>query len=296
MSTLPFPRSRLRFFSQLSLYGLLFKIRLSSSVAMSAALGYGFGATDINLWSLLSITLGGLLVTCSGNSFNQWLERNTDKNMHRTRHRPLVLGELSTAQALGVGSFCGVVGCLVLLLGCNAEVAGLSLLSWVMYVWLYTPLKRVGPIAVLVGAVAGAMPPLLGCVAAEGFLSHKALLCFGLQFIWQFPHFWAIGWHAEKDYARAGMYLLPARKPNKQSALTILFYTLFLLPLGMLPTYFDYCGPTASWIALGAGGLFCLAAMWLFLSRSQRAAKGLLIVSLIYLPVVQLTYVLDKVP
>ena len=171
---------------QLRLYGQLSKFRLSCFVAISALMGYFFAALP-ELSVALALFGGGFLVSAGASALNQWLERSYDKRMLRTRQRPLPSGLLRKPQAITWATACSTIGLLLLYLGTNPYTALLSLLSLLLYVWIYTPLKRVGPIAVLAGAVPGAMPPLLGCIAAEHTLTHKGALLFGIQFMWQFP-------------------------------------------------------------------------------------------------------------
>ena len=279
---------------QLLLYVALSKARLSFFVALSALVGYLFAATVPLLDVAVCVFLGGWLVSASASTLNQWVEKAYDKRMSRTRRRPLPMGQLRGAQALIWAVISGSCGLLLLYLGANLWTAVLSLVSLLLYVYAYTPLKRQGPIAVLVGAIPGAMPPLLGCVAAENTLTHKALLLFGLQFMWQFPHFWAIAWLADEDYQKAGFKLLPGGKRDIRAAAHIMLYTLFMLPVGLLPSYVGACGPQAAWVATLAGLLLVGCAARLLLKPGKKAALSLMFASLLYLPLVQVVYVFYK--
>ena len=171
----------------------------------------------------------------------------------------------------------------------------LGLLSLFLYVALYTPLKRHSPWAVFVGAFPGAFPPMLGYVAATGSFGLGPGLLFAMQFMWQFPHFWAIAWVLEEDYARAGFRLLPSRGgSDRSSAFLILLYTLFVIPVGMLPWFFGLTGVSSMVVALLAGMVMLVPAWQLYMTRDRKDARRLMFASFIYLPVVQLAYVLDR--
>ena len=279
---------------QFLLFSTLSKGRLSFFVALSSLFGYLFASPSATFTTASLLFVGGLLVAAGAGTFNQWIERDYDGHMHRTQGRPLPAGTLTPAQAIYWGIISSGTGLLLLYFGTNPLVALLSLLSLLLYVWGYTPLKRKGPIAVIVGAIPGAMPPLLGCVAAEGYLTEKGILLFGIQFIWQFPHFWAIAWMANQDYNRAGFKLLPNNKQGFQTALYIMLYALFLLPIGLLPTYFGNCGLTAAWVAFIAGLLLLGCAVRLLCTQTKKAASQVMWASLLYLPFVQLAYALDR--
>jgi protoheme IX farnesyltransferase len=166
----------------------------------------------------------------------------------------------------------------------------------ILYVFVYTPLKRVGPIAVFVGAIPGAMPPLLGWTAATGAISYEALIIFGIQFVWQFPHFWAIAWVSDEDYKKAGFKLLPSGGgKDLHTAIQIMIYTLFLLPLGLLPSYFGLTGLNSGIVATICGVLFLAQTFSLMRDGSRKSALKIMFGSFLYLPIVQIAYLLDKV-
>ena len=240
--------------------------------------------------------LGGFLVSGASIVVNQILERDLDKVMSRTKNRPLPTGRISVNEAILVCLLCLALGMGILLTYTNVLTTVLSLCSMVLYSFAYTPLKRVGPIAVLVGAVPGALPPLLGWTAATGAISHEALIIFGIQFIWQFPHFWAIAWVADEDYRKAGFKLLPSGgEKDLNTAIQIMIYTLFLIPLGLLPATFGITGIKSAVVVTLCGVLFLAQTFSLMKSGDRRAALKIMFGSFLYLPVVQIAYLLDKV-
>ena len=284
-----------QFLRQLRLYMVLSKARLSFFVALSALMGYLFASSLPQLSVACCVFIGGWLLSVSASTVNQWIEKSHDKHMSRTQHRPLPTRQLSETEALIWATTSGCAGLLILYFGANLWTALLSLAAFLLYVCAYTPLKRLGPVAVLVGALPGAMPPLLGCVAAENALTHKALLLFGVQFMWQFPHFWAIAWLSDKDYQRAGFRLLPGGKQDTRAASHIMLYSLFMIPVGLLPTYFGACSPQAAWIVSLAGLLVVSCALRLLLYQHKKAALSLMFSSLLYLPLVQIVYIFYKI-
>ncbi|NBP70781.1 MAG: protoheme IX farnesyltransferase, partial [Cytophagia bacterium] len=224
------------------------------------------------------------------------IEKDLDKLMTRTQNRPLPTNRLSVNEAIYFSIVCFLVGVTVLYLTTNLLTTGLSILSMVLYSFLYTPLKRVGPIAVFVGAIPGALPPLLGWTAATGSISHEALIIFGIQFIWQFPHFWAIAWVADDDYKKAGFKLLPAGgQRDFNTAIQIVIYTLFLIPLGLLPAKFGITGINSAIVATVCGVLFLAQTFYLLKEGDRNAALRIMFGSFLYLPIVQIAYLMDKV-
>ena len=282
-------------YASLLAYGRLLKFRLSFVVALSSLLGYAWGgALHYASWGhLLILFLGGFCVSASAGAFNQIIERHEDKQMVRTHLRPLPQGLLSIKQACLFAFLVLLVG-LFLLWGFGFKVLLLSLLSVVLYVLVYTPFKKVGSVAVFIGALPGALPVLIGYVAAVGFVDHAGWLYFGLQWLWQFPHFWAIAWVAHKDYQKAGFKLLPTGAPSQAAAWVIVLYVVFLLPLGLLPTYFGYTGSMAAGLSLFLGLLFLASALALLRHPKKRYARALMFVSFVYLPALQIVLVVDK--
>lgn len=282
---------------KLKAYYELLKFRLSFLVAFSCGFGYLLGSrghVDFTVLGMLS--LGGFLISGASITVNQVIERRLDKLMKRTMGRPLPTGRVSVPEALVYAAIIAVAGLGLIAMYANALTAVLSVVSMVLYSFVYTPLKRVGPIAVFVGAIPGALPPLLGWVAATGGVSHEALIIFGIQFIWQFPHFWAIAWVADEDYKKAGFKLLPfGGQKDFRTAVNIMIYTLFLLPLGLLPAYFGITGINSAIVATICGVLFLSQTFILIRDCTREAALKLMFASFIYLPVVQIAYLFDKI-
>jgi protoheme IX farnesyltransferase len=275
----------------------LTKARLNLSVVYSALAGYFLGAESFNGWQITYLCLGGYLVVGAANGFNQCIERDRDALMDRTKNRPLPTGTLSFMEAMLASTVMAMVGMYMLLL-INPLTAAFGALALFLYVLAYTPLKSVGPVAVFVGAIPGAIPALLGWVAATNDFDIEPGTLFALQFIWQFAHFWAIAWIVDDDYKKAGYVLLPSRKRDTKSARQILLYTLFTIPVSLLP-FFGLTGTlTLSWVGMT---LILLLGIW-FLSKAIRLyrthdikdARKLMLSSVAYLPLVQLIYVVDK--
>lgn len=283
--------------SKLRAYSELVKFRLSFLVAFSSAFGYLLAIRGPIDWVTLGwLSLGGFLMSGAAITLNQVSERELDKLMERTKNRPLPTGRVSVEEALAFAALQAVVGLSVLYITTNLLTTFLSLLSLVLYSFVYTPMKRVGPLAVLVGAIPGALPPLLGWVAATGMVTSEALIIFGIQFIWQFPHFWAIAWVADEDYKRAGFKLLPlGGRKDLNTAIQIMSYTLFLIPLGLLPAKLGITGLNSAIIATLCGVLFLMQTFQLMKDQSRKAAMKIMFGSFIYLPVVQLAYLFDKI-
>jgi protoheme IX farnesyltransferase len=277
-------------------YFQLLKFRLSFTVAFSSALGYWLGAASPTWARALLVLLGGLLVTGAANIINQVFEKDLDKLMRRTEARPLPTGRISVAEAW---VFCGVLalGGLGLLVYCfNPLTAALSLLSLILYGFIYTPLKTVSPICVAVGAIPGGLPPLIGWVAATGYIGEPAWVLFGIQFMWQFPHFWAIAWVADEDYKNAGFKMLPSPgNRDLRTAFQIMTYTVLLIPVSLLPLVLGISGRVSAGIALVCGVLFTLLTVQLMRSQDRKAALRIMFASFLYLPIVQIALVLDKV-
>ena len=278
-------------------YMELLKFRLSLTVAFSSAFGYVLGVGGPIDWvHFAQFVLGGFLITGSSVTINQLLEIRFDLVMKRTKNRPLPTQRLSVRETIAYAFVLALFGTVLLSYATNGTTVVLSLASLILYAFIYTPLKRVGPIAVLVGAFPGALPPLIGWVASTGAISHEALIIFGIQFIWQFPHFWAIAWVADEDYKKAGFKLLPgAGKKDLNTAINIMVYTLFLLPLGLLPSYFGLTGIGSGVVATICGVLFLAQTFQLLKDNSRKSALKIMFGSFMYLPVVQIAYLIDKV-
>ena len=282
---------------KLKMYTELVKLRLSFLVAFSSAFGFVLASKgSIDWWTLGVLSLGGFMVSGASITMNQIIEKELDKKMKRTQNRPLPTGRVSVQEAAFFAAFLGISGLGLLLVYTNVLTAVLSLVSMVLYSLVYTPMKRVGPLAVLVGAIPGALPPLLGWTAATGIISAEALIIFGIQFIWQFPHFWAIAWVADEDYKNAGFKLLPlGGKKDFNTALQIMTYTLFLIPLGLLPLKLGITGINSAIIATICGVLFLAQTFKLMRNQDRKSALRIMFGSFLYLPVVQIAYLLDKI-
>lgn len=276
-------------------YAQLTKMRLASLVVFSALTGYFFALDlhEVNWLQLLWLVVGGFLVTGSSNAFNQIIERDLDKLMERTANRPIPDGRMEVGEAVAVAVISGISGILMLWFGLNPLSGILGALALFIYVVAYTPLKRVGPIAVFVGAFPGAIPPLLGYVAATGQFGLVPGVLFATQFIWQFPHFWAIAWKADADYSKAGFRLLPTANGKSQAAaMYILFYTLFLVPISLFPIVFTGMDTLRLVLVALSGLAFAWYAVALYRQRTDKAALKLMFASFVYLPVVQLLYLI----
>ncbi len=281
--------------SKVSAYIQLLKLRLSSVVAFSSAIGFLLGRPDGRWVDTCLVMLAGLLVTGSANIINQILEKDLDKLMKRTAKRPLPKGILTVTDATVYCLVLGVAGIALLGFYFNWLSAMLSFLSLLLYGFFYTPLKRISPICVFVGAIPGALPPLIGWVAGTGYVGVEALILFGIQFIWQFPHFWAIAWVLDDDYKKAGFKMLPmAGGKNLKTAIQIMIYTLLLIPLGLLPLQFGMAGKTSAFVAVVCGVLFLMQTFYLMHTCSKRAAMNIMFGSFLYLPIVQIAFVVDR--
>jgi protoheme IX farnesyltransferase len=277
--------------------GVLFKLRLASLVVVSAVLGYGIGvpAGEFNVVDALLLTLGGLLVTGAANAFNQVIEVEQDSRMARTAERPLVRRSMTVTEALVLAVTAAATGTLVLWTTFGPLTGILSFLSLFMYAGLYTPMKRFSSWAVFVGAFPGAFPPMLGYVAATGHFGLGPGLVFAMQFMWQFIHFWAIAWVLHDDYAKAGYHLLPSRGGRDRfSAFLLVLYTFFTLVVGLLPWSFGITGHWSALVNTVLGLWMLLHALRLLRTLEKADARRLMFASFLYLPVVQLAYVLDK--
>jgi protoheme IX farnesyltransferase len=273
----------------------LLKLRLASLVVFSAVVSY-LMAADKPDWAIaLLLTLGGFLVTGSSNAFNQIIEKDLDKLMARTENRPMPQERLTHTEALFFSGLIGLLGIGILWYFINPLSGILGIAALVSYVAIYTPLKRITPFAVFVGAFPGAIPPMLGWVAVSGEMSIQALILFGIQFMWQFPHFWALAWMLDDDYKKAGFQMLPASDGrSKTSALQVMVYTASVIPFGLLPFVFKMAGPVSAVIITLTGIYFLMKAIKLHSTLEISDARKLLYASFIYLPVVQLALLFDK--
>lgn len=284
------------FIAKAKAYLDLTKFRLNMTVVFSACFGYILASTDLNIGSLLLFALSSYMITGSANSFNQIIERNRDVLMSRTKGRPLPTHRLTVNQAITFAIIVGIIGLGIILTQFNFLAFLISLLSLILYSFVYTPLKSKGPVAVPVGAIPGAFPPMIGWVAYTGAFGWEPGILFAIQFFWQFPHFWAISWVAYDDYAKAGYFLLPSTGgKDLSSAIQIMTYTLFLLPLCWVPYYLGMTGINSAVFALVMSILFLAQTFYLMREKSKKAALRLMFGSFFYLPIVQLAYLFDKI-
>lgn len=274
---------------------LLFKVRLTLLVVLSSVLGALIPMAGFE-WGTLSVLIGaGILVTGASNTFNQVLEREHDAKMSRTCDRPVATGRVHPSLAVLIGTVSGAAGILLLTLFMNVFAGILGAMALLSYAFVYTPLKRVTSWAVFVGAFPGAIPPMLGWVAVTGDFGPGPGALFAVQFMWQFPHFWAIAWVANEDYQKAGFRLLPSSgAPGKRDAFLILLYSLFMIPAGLLPWTFGITGSASAIFAAFLGALCCIPAFQLYRSNGRKNAKKVMFASFAYLPLVQIAYVIDK--
>ena len=284
------------FTQRLQDYGMLLKLRLSSLVVFSAVLAFILGSHGgIDFAKLLLLTLGGFLVTGGSNGLNQVLERQTDKLMERTKLRPLPDNRITVGEAVAVSVITGVAGLVILFVFINFSSGMLGLFALLSYAFIYTPLKKVTPFSVFVGAFPGAIPTLLGWVAATNTFSYQGWVLFAIQFVWQFPHFWAIAWKLDEDYKRAGFDMLPAHGKNHSSAMQTAIYTFALIPIGLMPYFTGMTGIISAIAVTLMGFVFFAQSIKLLKTCSDDAAKKLMFGSFVYLPVVLIALVLDKI-
>jgi len=274
----------------------LTKFRLSALVSFSAVFGFLLASNEADLFKIFILFISGYLVSASSVINNQILEKDFDKLMDRTKNRPLPMGKTSSKKSILISIIFMLVGLTLMGYFLNIYSAVISFLSLLLYSFIYTPLKRVGPIAVFVGAIPGALPPLIGWVANTNSISLEAVIIFSIQFIWQFPHFWAIAWLYDDDYKKVGFKLLPSNgKKNLNTAINIMTYTLFLIPLGLLPTIFGITGIISGTIAVVCAILFLIQTIKLIKDYSRNSALRVMFGSFIYLPIVQISYIVDKI-
>nr|WP_090471707.1 heme o synthase [Mucilaginibacter sp. OK268] len=276
-------------------FSKLIKTRLTFLVVFSASISFLIGSKvngHIDWLNWVKLIVGGFLVTAAANSFNEIIEKDLDKLMKRTMDRPIPSGKMNTGQALVLGLGMGMAG--TYLLGSLNLLTGLlSVFSILLYAFAYTPLKRKSPVAVFVGAIPGALPPLIGYVAAHERIDEIALILFAIQFVWQFPHFWAIAWVLDDDYKLAGFRLLPTGNRNAGSAVITFIFTLILLPVSLLPTIYGYGGYYVGGVSLVCSLIFLYQAFGLLRAQSIETARKLMFGSFMYLPVVQLMFLFD---
>lgn len=288
--------SSFAFASKVKDYFQLIKFTLSFTVVFSCVVCYLLApAVQFDLVSVLILFTAGLLITGSANAINQVVEKDTDALMKRTAARPVAAGRMKPAEAWTFAIIAGISGILMLAVTFNLLCAGIALVSLILYGFVYTPLKKINSIAVLVGAFPGALPCLIGWTAGTNELSAGGWVLFSILFLWQFPHFWAIAWVAHRDYEKAGFKLLPGSVgPSKFTALQAVIYSMLMIPVGMLAYYFQVSGMVAFWILLGCNLFMVFVSIILFIKMSVEAARRVMFSSYFYLMIVFLALLFDK--
>ncbi len=274
----------------------LSKFRLSLLVSLSSVFGFLISSKSVDINDVFILLIAGYFVSSSSVINNQIFERDSDKLMERTKKRPIPTDRVSIKKSIIISLTSMIIGLFLISFYLNIYAALLSLISLLLYSFVYTPMKKIGPIAVFIGAIPGALPPLIGWVASTGQITLEALIIFSIQFIWQFPHFWAIAWMYDDDYKKAGFKLLPNNgEKNIKTAVNIMIYTLFLIPLGLLPTIFGITGIISGAVAVLLAIIFLAQTFKLINDYSRDSALKVMFSSFIYLPIVQISYVLDKI-
>lgn len=276
---------------------LLTKSRLTLTVVFSSIAGYLLAAPVPSAWHILLLSLGGYGLAGASNAFNQIIEKDIDAKMKRTQNRPIPKDRMSTQTAFAIATTLLIIG-LVILYGFNPKTAMFGAISVFLYCCAYTPLKTITPLSVFVGAIPGAIPFMLGWVSFTGSFGIETGILFMIQFFWQFPHFWAIGWLMHEDYQRAGINMLPTGKRDRATALQVILYTLWTLVISVFPVL-GMCGTLTLTIpAATVVGIMGLIFLWygilLYKNQSESSAKKLMIVSIIYIMSIQWIYVIDK--
>lgn len=271
-------------------YIALTKPRITWLILISTAVGFFFGIPHIKPGSmhilLLHLIVGTAMIASGTAALNQWWERDSDRFMARTASRPLPTGKIPPTNALLFGIVLSALGYLQLWLGCNLLTANLGLFTLVTYLFCYTPLKRRLPLSTTVGAIPGAMPPLIGYAGAHGTLTAEAWALYAILFVWQFPHFYAIAWMYRDEYAKAGIRMLPVVEPDGNSTANRILYTsLLMIPTSLLPTMLAMSGHVYTATALLFGAVLLYCAIKLYRQRTRENARGVLLASVVYLPV-----------
>jgi heme o synthase len=277
-------------------YIALTKPRITWLILMSTGVGYFFGSrSGWHFLTLLHTLIGTGLIASGTAALNQWYEREADAKMKRTQERPLPSGRLTSGNALAFAIIISLAGFIELFLAVNALTGWLGLFTLLSYLFVYTPLKQRSPHSTTIGAIPGAMPPLIGYAAASGTLTLDAWILFAILFIWQFPHFYAIAWMYREDYERAGIRMLPVVEPDGEStARRILLYSLILIPISLVPKFLSMTGNLYLAGALALGLLFLYAGVRVSFDRTRQQARRVLLASVIYLPVLYGLMLLDR--
>jgi len=276
------------------------KVGLAISVVFSTLAGYLLALEDwqqIDFMKLMMLAVGGYCMVGASNAFNQIIEKDLDAKMDRTKNRPISSGRVSKNTAFILASALTVVGLLILYI-VSPKTAMFGAISIFLYTSVYTPLKPLTPLAVFVGAFPGAIPFMLGWVAHTDQFGIEAGTLFLIQFFWQFPHFWALGWFLFNDYQKGGFYLLPTRKKDKKTALQVILYCVWLIIASLLPatgyTGRLYLSPVAAVLVLAAGLWMLYGGVQLYRKQTDKSAKTLMLISVTYITLIQIIFILDK--
>lgn len=292
------PTPSLAVVAKLRDYMLLIKFTLSFTVVFSCVICYLLAPKVVEYdWGMIILLfVAGMLITGSANAINQAVEKDTDALMKRTSKRPVANGSMSQNEAYAFAIIAGIVGVAMMWYYFNLSSALVSAFSLFLYAFIYTPLKKINSIAVLIGALPGALPCLIGWVAGNDDFSLGGWVLFGMQFLWQFPHFWAIAWVAHADYTKAGFKLLPADKgPTKFTAIQTIMYSVLMIPIGMVPYFIGLTGITSLWIVLVCNLFMVVQSARLYKEMDVKAARRVMFSSYIYLPIVLLALLADKI-
>lgn len=278
-------------------YVELTKPRITWLILMSTAIGFYFGHQgDWNLWPIVHVLIGTGLIASGTATLNQWYEREADKKMRRTQGRPIPSGRVEPARAFWFGLALEVIGTIELWWGVNALTSLLGVATILLYLCAYTPLKQKTWWSTTVGAIPGAMPPLIGYAAAANRLTPDAWVLYAILFLWQFPHFYAIAWMYREDYSRAGIQMLPVVEPDGTStSRQILIYAALLIPISLMPSWLGMTGSLYFVGALAMGLMFLYSGIRVAVDRTKVRARRVLLASVIYLPVLYGLMVLDPV-
>ena len=273
------------------------KIRLSVSVVFSSIAGYLLGVQTVDFTTLILLAFGGYFMVGASNAFNQIIEKDLDALMNRTKNRPIPAGRMSVNTAFVIATVFTLLG-IVILYTINPRTAMYGAISIFLYTCAYTPLKTKTPLAVFVGAIPGAIPFMLGWVAARNDFGIEPGTLFAIQFLWQFPHFWAIGWFLFEDYKKAGFFMLPTGKQDKGTAVQIIMYTVWTLLVSIIPVL-GFTGDlklsiVGAIVVFGLGMFMLYYALELFKKRTEKSARQLMLASVSYITLLQIVYVIDK--
>ena len=286
--------------SAISEFKTITKAGLAFSVVFSTLAGYLLAVEDwqqISYKVLLMLAVGGYCMVGASNAFNQIIEKDLDAKMDRTKKRPVASGRISTNSAFILASLLTLIGLIILYI-VSPKTAMFGAISIFLYTCVYTPLKPLTPLAVFVGAFPGAIPFMLGWVAHTNEFGIEAGMLFLIQFFWQFPHFWALGWFLYNDYEKGGFYLLPTRKKDKKTALQVILYCVWLIIASLLPatgyTGRLYLSPVAAVLVLAAGLWMLYGGIQLYRKQTDKSAKTLMLISVTYITLIQIIFILDK--